>query len=694
MTTKQVQIPIEVTTTSKVELRGLEVRATAGALPPGLRGHLFVLAPVGSPGSPSGPLQDAYAHVFNGDGMLYRFDLGEGGARVTSRLMRTPCHYLDEATARSDALADYRFLNAGFLRRSDRLGLRNQLHTAPMPVRFPNDATERLIVTYDAGRPWEVDPTTLELVTPVGRRDEWAAQMLHELPFKPCLTTAHPAFDPSSGELFAVNFSRSLRNILQTVPFVHGTTALGRSLRRAARSAVSTLRRGDRLRDRIDEGLDVTARVVDSLGELAEMKDRTYLLRWRGDGAIERWRLVTPDGRPIRIEQSVHQVAVTRDYVVAIDCSIKVGIPQVFGAGPLPGDTGRRLWRQLLSRPQRDMTTVYLIPRRQLVRGERPSPGSRDVVAVAQRLVLPMETAHFMADYDDPDGIVTLYLGHSCATDIAESVRDFDMSYADPDRPVPRRVRGMIAVGAMDINRLGKYRIDAERARVVDAKVLAARPFTWGLALATALRSPTWGSAPPPARLSQIYWTSAGCYPELLTRFVHSLYEDYPHRMASLEELRALHREGELIPSTVFRVDTRTMEIADSRLFAPGEMPGTPLFVPRDGAAPDDETDGFVVVSVFTPEACELWVLDGRDLSKRHCVLRHPSLDFGLTLHAAWMPIIERRTATYAVDLRRDYDPAIAHDPRMVELFERHVYPHFEPPAAADPAAADPAART
>ena len=54
------------------------------------------------------------------------------------------------------------------LRFSSALGSRNPLSVAFLPVKFAQDELERLLVTYDGGRQYEIDTETLELATPVG----------------------------------------------------------------------------------------------------------------------------------------------------------------------------------------------------------------------------------------------------------------------------------------------------------------------------------------------------------------------------------------------------------------------------------------------------------------------------------------------------------------------------------------------
>jgi hypothetical protein len=49
-----------------------------------------------------------------------------------------------------------------------------------------------------------------------------------------------------------------------------------------------------------------------------------------GEGELQRWRLRLKDGSPVVIEQSLHQIALTKDYLVLIDIAFSTEISQIF----------------------------------------------------------------------------------------------------------------------------------------------------------------------------------------------------------------------------------------------------------------------------------------------------------------------------------------------------------------------------
>lgn len=280
------RVPASLATASRAEL-DLDLAVVGGALPLDLSGHVFIACalPQGD-GSPQ----------FNGDGLVVRVDLEGGGARLQSRVVKTPCFYADEATrGTSDA-----FENRHLTRMSPTLGSRNFANTA-----FATFG-ERLLLTYDGGRPHEIDPTTLAVVTAVGRNEEWFGGLPDVVtrlgigggPFPTILSTAHPAVDERTGELFFINYAMQM-------PLLPG---------------------------------------------------RTALLRWDGEHDLERWMLKDEAGDDVAILQSAHQMVLTRRFVVLVDTAFVTEIGKMAPIGAT-------------ETPQAAETTAWVVRRDALVSG-------------------------------------------------------------------------------------------------------------------------------------------------------------------------------------------------------------------------------------------------------------------------------------------------------------------------------------
>lgn len=358
------------------------LQVLAGELPAQLRGHAFISGSIASPGRPA----------FSGEGVLYRIDFGAGEVALTRALLRPPCFYADQALEDADDVALLRFRDLGLTRLSPLLGVRTVLGTSPVALR------DRMIVTTDAGRPWEFDPRTLELVTPIGDIDEWRGTIPAPWVFPLQLTSAHPVADPRTGELFTANY-----------------------------------------------------------GTPGPAPHFCHLVRFGGPGDLEHFQPVDDSGAPVVIHQCVHQIGLTRNHVILQDSAFVVEIRQLVAdavalvAPDLPG-------KELLAgslHAHRPTTVLYLIPRAAMPPG---SGGSVDAPTPVPsiRVELDGESVHFFAQYDD-DRELTVIVPHTPTLDVSEWIREgermVDGSRADDlaDLPVPCALtEGTIAVHTLD----------------------------------------------------------------------------------------------------------------------------------------------------------------------------------------------------------------------------------------------------
>jgi carotenoid cleavage dioxygenase-like enzyme len=135
-------------------------------------------------------------HWFGAPGLIEQIRLvpgSDGRIEVRHRAVRTP-------VARWRERFGFLFARVQFLELSP-FGVTNLANTNLQAI------DGRLFVGYDAGRPIEVDPVTLEVITAVGHNDEWlqAAPGLYE-PL--CAVAAHPAPDHDEHALWFVNYTQ------------------------------------------------------------------------------------------------------------------------------------------------------------------------------------------------------------------------------------------------------------------------------------------------------------------------------------------------------------------------------------------------------------------------------------------------------------------------------------------------------
>ena len=526
-------------------------------LPADVQGYLFVIAPAGSVTSNGLPYDDG-TPLFNGDGMVYRLDFTQPETvTVTTRLTKTPDFYADLATKPGTEYAEHGFQNHGISRYTNSLGFRNQPNTAFVPFRFAADDRDRLLVTSDAGRPYEIDTATLDLVTPIGSNREWQPEATKLSPFLPVLSTAHPYFDAEKKEFITVNYGRSIASFLEMIPALEEAEKLPEDLLKWLEE-IARLIHLEALVKFLAQwasklSLELLHLFFKLLGELSGVstEDFVYLIRWDGQGDLERWRLMLPDGSPLGISQGLHQIGVTRNHIILIETAFVVGMAEVLNH-PFPKDQNlEKLLRRLLAKAPSSTSRVYLIRRADLVKGQYPTRSQEEVKITVQPTEFPMEVLHFAANYDDSDGNVTLHVGHWCAGDASEWVRPYDVLAANHDTPIPARLDGMHIRGT-DIGRLSRYVIQPETGEILEAKTILNDPATWGVALYTFRDAlPT---QQPAHQIKTVYWYSEGVFPELLTQFDINLFKDYRYRFVPIETLIERAKTGEGKPTCLLRL--------------------------------------------------------------------------------------------------------------------------------------------
>ncbi len=673
-------LPESILTASRCELTDIKLKIE-GELPEDLQGYVFIIAPVGSVNSGGIPYPNGDS-LLNGDGMIYRLDFAHAGeVTVKTKLVKPPDYYADQATRLETKYEKHRFRNHGITRFSFSLGFRNELNTAFLPIKFAEDSQERLLITYDAGRPYEIDTETLELTNPVGTNQEWRAEINQpQFPFQPILSTAHPAFDAYTSEVFTVNYGRSINNFFQTLPGIFELEKLPSEVNEFIAAFTGFVSadffkemwgRWSRFSQQL---LQDSMRLIEQMTGI-DIEDFVYLIRWDGKSSLERWKLLLPDGSPIRIEQTMHQIGVTKDYVILMDTAFTTGIAQVLN-NPFPENKRlEEIIRELSECPALLNSSIYIVRRRDLVTGQRPLCNQNEVKVMVKKLTIPLPAAHFLVDYNNPQGQITLNVAHIADWDVAEWIRQYDLSAYPPHDPIPERVYSM-TTNEMDISRFGHYVIDGERGEVIQSKVIYTSPYTWGTGLyAFRDRLP---SGKPPEKLKNIYWTSFGLWKELMTQFMLELNRDFQHRAVPLREVLRLGEEG--VPSHLLRLQTSddSTAIADTYEFPRGCIGSSPQFIPCQGSE-EGSTDGYILCTVFTPDDNEFWIFDAKDLAKPKCKLSHPSLNFGFSLHTTWLEKIGRRQASYNVPVKQDYQALLSQQPNWIqELFEQEVYPHFD----------------
>lgn len=719
----------------------IELLVKEGKIPTDMYGHVFINSSVGSVNSNGLPYpqitSDGKANseygspILNGDSMVFRFDFDKKGkVKLKSRLLKPPSYYADLASKQNTARhKKYGFSNMGISRISFELGARNLLSTAIIPFKTKNDDCIRMLATSDLGRPFEIDINTLKVITPIGTNEQWQAK---NVPFIDWIfpihqTSAHPSFDPITKELFTVNYVKGSKNISSLVRIIEGLIQKRDSIKNHFKHAIlktneisrnemynyftkiHSKTNGNKIKINQEKEVSFVQKtstwIKNRFKSLTNLKTTTepilQLMKWEGDEAIHTWQLIQEDGTPINILQCMHQTSLSKDYILLIDASFKVGL-DVLMNNPFPQNPNfNKILRELVASKQLPYTKMYIVRRQDLTKNS-------NTVKVKQ-FHIPIETIHFTTNYENPKGQITFYTANNAGACLAEWVRYYDKIVNFPkDTPIEEGTAGILAVGEMDVARMGKFVIDVENEKIIEEKLYhnignientektqKVGAHTWGAGLYT--HRDIISESVPTSEIKHIYWQCSGIEHRRLTRFVYNSYKNYPNRIVSLKDLENYTLQE--IPATITCLDTDKMEIVDFYEFPKNYEIRSLQFVPRKRAKESSikeitsSTDGYIFCTMINGKGTkpntdyqrEIWIFDAADLQKGAiCILHHPSLIYFFTLHSAWIPHLEKRTSKYQVNLRRDYQSQIeklSSKKKRKELHKfmnEHVFPFFE----------------
>ncbi len=183
-------MPLPRTILADVAPSDANLKIVKGAWPNDISGSFFLASP-----------DPAYKgkHAFFADGVLYRLSLEPGKYGAASdelawrhSVIQTPSHRLHKRHPEIWNSTPYGFFSP--------LGYTNAANTAQVPM------NDRLLVTWDAGRPVEVCPETMRFLGEVGTRESWGEG--NPFPILPMIATpAHPVVDPDRNCLWTCTYN-------------------------------------------------------------------------------------------------------------------------------------------------------------------------------------------------------------------------------------------------------------------------------------------------------------------------------------------------------------------------------------------------------------------------------------------------------------------------------------------------------
>jgi len=378
------------------------------------------------------------------------------------------------------------------------------------------------------------------------------------------------------------------------------------------------------------------------------------LIKWDGYGAFKEWLVVDDLGQPIEIKQSIHELIFTRDYVLLADAAFVAGTEMLtpWKNAPLPNSK----------------TVVYVIDRRKL-------HSEKDIVE-ARRIEIDEPCIHLIAEYENPDDVIKVYMLHTPATNTAEILKDYDRNLKG--ELFSKNMIGYGTLPVLDLSSIGKHVIDMKVATVRESKYIAEMPYCWGPYLYTYM-----GRQIRPFQKQDLFIMFKGFSKEALPKRIFKAYKDVENRRVDLETM--VGKDGIQHNNSICRIDTEKFEIADSYILPDKVLLYTIACIENHG-------EGYVVASVVSDSehressGHEYWLFHANNLSEGPiCKLGHKNLNNATIFHTLYIPKdvenkLDEKEVKYHVSLREDYpkEELQKWDTPVLDGFEELIWPYFD----------------
>ena len=553
---------------------------------------------------------NAQPHMLTAPGRVLTTELdpdARGRIHLTVRAVRNDAWHLR-------ALAPNAFVRSDFAEFSW-FGISDLTNTTPVPM-FPQPGGGvRMLLSYDAGRPIEVDPRTFDEVSPIGRRHAYHAAV-DSLLSPMTMTTGHPVYEPDEQRLYYVNI----------VPRVTRMVTVDRA---------------------------ITADL--------------FVVTWDGKTEPTKPLRVMCGGVPVILsEASAHQLCVTSRWLVIFRSALVLdaasllrplspvmrrSVARFFG-GAVPAWLDHledELVGELRPAVQSPDTDVYFVEKRAIA--DALAKGSDEVAATHIRL--EWELTHAVADVKDDGDVVTMFCQTNVGADAAQALVPGD-ALIDGGTAAPRAL-GMFAAST-DLNQVRRHRVDARRGRVLETLAFPkpdSPEFPYGLNLLPPLdvhpyspRGGRYDQLSAIDRWERTYWVAAGWTPATEASRVFDMYAEArgrsgASRLVPLDEYLDRARRPEHA-AKFFALD-RELNVVSCFELPPGYLMGAPIFVPRAGS--ESVTDGWLLAQMWRHDVAgmELWVWDAaKSLADGPiCKLRPQDgrgpFSPGFPLHSSWV---------------------------------------------------------
>ncbi len=380
------------------------------------------------------------------------------------------------------------------------------------------------------------------------------------------------------------------------------------------------------------------------------------LMKWCGDDTISSWRVVDESENDIRVIQSLHELIFTRDYIILADTAFATGTEMI------------SQWRNAPLPLQK--TVVYIIDRRQLKE-------NTDKV-VAKKIEIDQACIHLVAEYENPNDVITVYMLHTPATNTAEIIRSYDKDLNG--KRFPKHLVGYGTLPTLDVSSIGKHHISASTSTTISSSYIRDNRYSWGPYMYTYM-----GRQTRAFHDQDLFVMFKGFHSELMPKRIYDAYKNVQHRHTPLCDM---FENGKISSNnSIVRIKKDTFELADVYSFP------NKVFLYTISCLEGENGNGYILAGV----ACDIpncnessgheyWLFNADSLHLGPiCKLGHKSLNNSILFHNVYLTHLQeqhldKKNVSYHVCLREDFP---AHelskwDSIVHKTFDEIIWPYFD----------------
>ncbi len=380
------------------------------------------------------------------------------------------------------------------------------------------------------------------------------------------------------------------------------------------------------------------------------------LMKWCGDDTISSWRVVDESGKDIRIMQSLHELIFTRDYIILADTAFATGTEMIaqWKNAPLP----------------LQKTVVYIVDRRHLKE-------NTDKV-IATKTEIDQACIHLIAEYENPQDIITVYMLHTPATNTAEIIRSYDKDLSG--NRFSKHLVGYGTLPTLDVSSIGKHRINTKISTIISSDHIRDTRYSWGPYMYTYM-----GRQSREFQDQDLFVMFKGFHKELMPKRIYDAYKGVENRHTPLCDM---FEKGKIsCNNSIARIKKDTFEIADIYVFP------NKVFLYTISCLEAENDSGYIIAGI----ACDIpncsessgheyWLFKADSLHLGPiCKLGHKSLNNSILFHTVYLTDLQekqldKKKVSYHVCLQEDFP---AHelskwDPAVHNMFKEIIWPYFD----------------